>query len=95
MTVQDPESYLPERFMPGTPEAAARPEHGWIPFGGGARGCPGGRFSFEEATIALVCMYQRFRFELEPGQACALAHWEDVDSAMNSRHVSTRIHVPD
>ena len=45
-----------------------RPDHGWLPFGGGVRGCPGGKFSFEEATIALVCMYQRFRFELEPGQ---------------------------
>lgn len=65
---QDPERYLPERFMSGTPEAAMRPDHGWRPFGGGARGCPGGKFSFEEATIALVCMYQHFRFELEPGQ---------------------------
>lgn len=66
--LQDPEAYLPERFLRGTPEAAARPENGWIPFGGGARGCPGGKFSLEEATIAIIRMYQRFRFALEPGQ---------------------------
>ncbi|KAK9827287.1 hypothetical protein WJX81_000437 [Elliptochloris bilobata] len=70
----DPERYLPERFLSGTPEAAARPEHGWIPFGGGARGCPGGKFSFEEATIALVRMYQHFSFELEPGQVPLVLH---------------------
>ena len=71
---QDPEAYLPERFIDGTPEAAARPEHGWVPFGGGVRGCPGGKFSMEEATIALIRMYQRFRFELEPGQVRPLCH---------------------
>ena len=41
MQMQDPEAYLPERFMPDTPEAAAVPEHGWVPFGEGTRACIG------------------------------------------------------
>ena len=39
--MQDPDAYLPERFMPNTPEAAAVPEHGWVPFGEGTRACIG------------------------------------------------------
>ncbi|KAK9827982.1 hypothetical protein WJX81_005128 [Elliptochloris bilobata] len=65
---QDPEAYLPERYMPGTPEAAAVPEHGWVPFGEGTRACIGLRFALEEAKIALLRLCQRFTFELEPGQ---------------------------
>ena len=41
MAAQDPEAFLPERFLPGTPEAAAAPEHGWVPFGEGTRACIG------------------------------------------------------
>lgn len=49
--MQDPEAFLPERFLPGAPEAAAAPEHGWVPFGEGTRACIGLRC---EAS-ALIC----------------------------------------
>ena len=51
---QDPEAFVPERFLEGTAAAAARPAHGWIPFGDGARGCPGAKFGTEEAILTLV-----------------------------------------
>ena len=36
---------MPERWLEGTPEAAARPAHGWAPFGDGVRACIGTRFA--------------------------------------------------
>ena len=45
---------MPERFLEGTAAAAARPAHGWIPFGDGARGCPGAKFGTEEAILTLA-----------------------------------------
>ena len=43
--MQEPEKYLPERFMEGTPEFAAKPAHGYLPFGDGVRACIGLRFA--------------------------------------------------
>ena len=43
--LQEPEKYLPERFMEGTPEFAAKPAHGYLPFGDGVRACIGLRFA--------------------------------------------------
>ena len=56
-SAQDPEAFEPERFLAGTAAAAARPAHGWIPFGDGARGCPGAKFGTEEAVLTLVRMH--------------------------------------
>ena len=46
---QEPERYLPERFLEGTPEYAAKPQHGYLPFGDGQRQCIGLRFAIMEA----------------------------------------------
>ena len=64
----DAERYLPERWMEGSPEASARPAHGFAPFGDGPRKCVAWRFALEEAKIALIRMYQHFTFRLSPGQ---------------------------
>ncbi|KAK9820578.1 hypothetical protein WJX72_011843 [[Myrmecia] bisecta] len=64
----DPEAFIPERFVEGTPEASARQTHAWQPFGDGPRACIGLRFATEEAKIALIRIYQRFVFELAPFQ---------------------------
>ena len=39
--LQEPDAFQPERFLAGTPEAAAAPKHGFMPFGDGARACIG------------------------------------------------------
>ena len=49
---QDPERFIPERWLEGTPEAAARPMHGWCPFGDGVRACIGTRFAIAVKTLA-------------------------------------------
>ncbi|CAL5225497.1 g8325 [Coccomyxa viridis] len=65
---KEPEKYLPERFMEGTPEAAAKPAHGYLPFGEGTRACIGLRFARMEAKLTLIRLFQQFTFELQPGQ---------------------------
>lgn len=50
MLLQEPEKYLPERFIEGTPEFAAKPAHGYLPFGDGVRACIGLRFARMEVT---------------------------------------------
>ena len=49
--MQEPEKYLPERFMEGTPEAAAKPAHGYLPFGDGTRACIGLRFAQDGGEV--------------------------------------------
>eukprot|EP00884_Botryococcus_braunii_P022849 jgi/Botrbrau1/9248/Bobra.180_1s0009.1 len=65
---KNPEEFIPERFVEGTPEAAERPQYSYIPFGDGTRACIGLRFAREEALITLIRMYQQYTFDLEPGQ---------------------------
>lgn len=60
--------FRPERFLPeGAALAPASLETAFTPFGGGARLCIGYRFAQQEALIALVRLFQRFTFALEPG----------------------------
>ena len=43
--LQVPEEFIPDRFMEGTPEAAAVNPDAWVPFGGGVRACVGEKFA--------------------------------------------------
>lgn len=52
--LQEPEKYLPERFMEGTPEAAAKPAHGYLPFGDCTRACIGLRFARMEVRFRVA-----------------------------------------
>ncbi|EIE26674.1 cytochrome P450 [Coccomyxa subellipsoidea C-169] len=65
---KDPERFLPERFIEGAAEHEEGVYKKWFPFGDGIRACIGARFALMEAKVTLVRMYQRFTFELEPGQ---------------------------
>ena len=65
----DPESFRPERFAPGTEEKINR--YANFPFGAGQRGCLGENFAITEAVLILSAVVQRYRFSLAPGQAIA------------------------
>ena len=56
----------PDRFDPKTYKPVP---FGFEPFGfAGKRKCPGYRFAFHEATVFLLHMLRRFKFNLVPGQ---------------------------
>ncbi|KAG2492006.1 hypothetical protein HYH03_009736 [Edaphochlamys debaryana] len=65
------DDFVPERFMPTSPlypEVCAKVPGAHAPFGYGSRFCVGWKFAMQEAKAALAVLYQRLRFELEPGQ---------------------------
>ncbi len=43
--LQDPDSFIPDRFMEGTAESKAVNPDAWVPFGGGVRACVGEKFA--------------------------------------------------
>jgi cytochrome P450 len=62
----DAEAFRPERFLSPASEAGSR--LAYMPFGEGARACPGAKFASQEVLLALLRLYQRFVFRLTPGQ---------------------------
>ncbi|MEA2897403.1 MAG: hypothetical protein QOJ84_3018 [Bradyrhizobium sp.] len=58
---QDPNAFIPARFMPGTPPPD---RFAYLPFGVGARVCVGAHFALVEATLALAKIIGAFRVEL-------------------------------
>jgi len=57
---QDPNAFMPARFMTGTPPD----RFAYLPFGVGARVCIGAHFALVEATLALAKIIGEFRVEL-------------------------------
>ncbi|MCC2095505.1 MAG: cytochrome P450 [Hyphomicrobiales bacterium] len=55
----NPDAFMPERFMPGNRESIDR--FAYLPFGGGPRVCIGQIFAMQEAVIVLACILQRLR----------------------------------
>ncbi len=59
----DPDSFIPERFMPG----AKKPiKFTYIPFSAGPRVCIGKNFGITESVLAIAILAQRFRLSLAP-----------------------------
>jgi cytochrome P450 len=58
---QDPNAFMPARFMPGAPPPD---RFAYLPFGVGARVCIGAHFALVEATLALARIIGAFRVEL-------------------------------
>jgi cytochrome P450 len=61
----EPETYDPERFMPG--RAKGRHRSAYLPFGGGRRVCIGSSFALMETTLITAMLSQRYVFDLVPG----------------------------
>jgi cytochrome P450 len=58
---QEPNTFMPARFMPGAPVAD---RYAYLPFGVGARVCIGAHFALVEATLALARIVGTFHVEL-------------------------------
>lgn len=61
----DPDSFDPDRFMPGRKETIDR--YAFLPFGAGPRVCIGASFSLQETSIVLARLLHSFRLDPEPG----------------------------
>jgi cytochrome P450 len=60
-----PDAFLPDRFMPGGSGAPSR--YAYVPFSIGPRVCTGAAFGLTEAVICLATLAQKFRLRLRPG----------------------------
>lgn len=61
----DPESFDPDRFLPGP--AAARPRLAYLPFGAGERVCVGLPLAEPESLLVLAALLQRHELRPVPG----------------------------
>jgi cytochrome P450 len=61
----DPETFDPERFMPG--RGRGRHRSAYLPFGGGRRICIGSSFALMETTLITAMLSRRWVFDLVPG----------------------------
>lgn len=59
---EDPEAFVPERFLPENRDAI--PRFAYLPFGAGPRVCIGQSFSIQEAVILLAHVVRAVRFRL-------------------------------
>nr|AJD25158.1 cytochrome P450 CYP71AU51 [Salvia miltiorrhiza] len=69
---QDPEEFLPERFLNSCVDLKGQFQ--FIPFGAGRRGCPGAAFALGAVELVLANLVLRFEFALPSGE-----RGEDLD----------------
>lgn len=58
----DPESYVPERYLPGREED--RQSFAWLPFGAGRHRCVGAAFAMMQLKAIFSILLRRYEFEL-------------------------------
>jgi cytochrome P450 len=68
----DPDAFVPERFLPGRREAIDR--FAYLPFGAGPRVCIGAAFSLQEAVAVLATVVRAARLELVEGYRVMPVH---------------------
>lgn len=61
----DPERFDPDRWLPEAAEGMSRGAH--VPFGMGARQCPGNVFALTQVALQLATLTGRWRLRAEPG----------------------------
>ncbi len=69
---QDPDAFLPERFLPEHREGIDR--YAYLPFGAGPRVCIGASFALQEAMIVLATIVRAARLDLVEGHVVTPVH---------------------
>jgi len=62
----DPDKFKPERFVPGSEIYHLQNHKAFMPWGLGPRQCVAADFALQEAKVALIALYRRFRFDHNP-----------------------------
>jgi cytochrome P450 len=68
----EPDAFLPERFLPERREAIDR--FAYLPFGAGPRVCIGAAFALQEAVVVLASVVRAARFDLVEGHEVMPIH---------------------
>ncbi len=63
----EPERFIPERWVDDPIRHGRMPRFAYFPFGGGPRICIGASFAMLEATLLLVTILQKYHLSLVPG----------------------------
>ena len=69
LNFEDPDRFVPERFLSNGEGEASVLRHPWcfLPFGGGPRNCLGIRLAILEAKLCIAQVLKRYRFHADPG----------------------------
>ena len=62
----DPDKFLPERFVKGSGLYDKQNHKAHMPFGLGPRMCVASNFALTEAKLALITLFKRYEFDLDP-----------------------------
>lgn len=60
-----PQCFRPSRFLKDSPEAKARHQYAYLPFGAGPRMCIGYKFALQEIMLTLVTVLRSYSFALD------------------------------
>ena len=85
----DPDKFLPERFVKGSDLYDRQNHHAFMPWGAGPRMCVASDFALTEAKLALVTLYRKYRFVLDPVYKLEL-HFAVSLAPKNGVHVFVR-----
>jgi len=69
---KDPDSFIPERFVPHAPEP--RTDFSYFPFGTGSRFCLGSHFAMLEMKLMIAAVVQKYRLRLVQQQTVEFEH---------------------
>ncbi|OCH86500.1 cytochrome P450 [Obba rivulosa] len=96
---EDANEFRPERMLDGKFEAL--PPNAWQPFGYGMRACIGRPFAWQEAVIALACIFQKFdivmanpSYELELKQTLTVKPKDFAVHAVPRRRAAVPMMLP-
>ncbi|KAK0171485.1 hypothetical protein PV327_011222 [Microctonus hyperodae] len=56
----EPNKFIPERFLPEN--SKARHPYAFVPFSGGSRSCPGGKFGMSCLKVMIAQLIRKYRF---------------------------------
>merc|ERR1711959_255144 len=85
----NPDKFLPERFIKGSDLYDKQNHHAFMPWGAGPRMCVASDFALTEAKLALVTLYRKHRFVLDPEYKLELAFAVSL-APKNGVHVFVR-----